>query len=388
MPARTSSGRSTRTRSGPGRGGPGKSGPAKKRRPASTGRGRGRAAPPPKTADPILILFGWLGSLLAGLWMVAAHAVGGVARAFGNSARDMDPLHRRDGVGLAYLAGAIVVAATTWFRMDNLLGRAMSDVTRGLFGSAAWLLPILLGLLAWRYLRHPERNAQTGRMVIGWTAFMLGALGLIHIAAGTPHPSAGAIAMRSGGGLIGFAVSAPLVAAITPWAAAPLLALVSGFGLLVITGTPLHRVPDRLTELRAFTQRSAPGQDAADGDEDALGGLTRPLTRGGRKRPQAIEAGDNHRPYDTPIVGDGPDGRGGVLGAAAGRLRRGGRRCQAGGGRRRAGRGPGRVAAGRAGLRAVGRRCPGGGPGWPGRRGGHPGARRGGPGRGWAGGGR
>ena len=322
MPARTSSGRSTPARSRPGRGGSGKSGGAKKRRPASNSRGRSQAAAKQKTADPILILFGWLGSLLAGLWMVAAHAVGGVARTFGNSARDMDPLHRRDGVGLAYLAAAIVVAATTWFRMDNLLGQAMSDVIRGLSGSAAWLLPILLGLLAWRYLRHPERNAQTGRMVIGWTAFMLGALGLIHIAAGTPHPSAGAIAMRSGGGLIGFAVSAPLVAAITPWAAAPLLALVSGFGVLVITGTPLHRVPDRLTELRAFTQRSAPGQDAADGDEGAVGGMTQTLPRGGRKRPQAIEAGDNHRPYDTPIVGDGPDGRGGVLGAA-GRLRRG-----------------------------------------------------------------
>jgi S-DNA-T family DNA segregation ATPase FtsK/SpoIIIE len=311
MPARTSSGRSTQSRSGPARNASGKSGStksnAKKRRPSGNGRGRSQPAPPPKTADPILILFGWLGSLLAGVWMVAAHAVGGVARAFGNHARDMDPLHRRDGVGLAYLAGAIVVAATTWFRMDNLLGRAMSDVIRGLFGSAAWLLPILLGLLAWRYLRHPERNAQTGRMVIGWTAFMLGALGLIHIAAGTPHPSAGAIAMRSGGGLIGFAVSAPLVAALTPWAAAPLLALVSGFGLLVITGTPLHRVPDRLNELRAFTQRPAPGQDPADGTEGTVGGL-RPLTRG-RKRPQAIEAGDNHRPYDTPIVGDGPGGR-------------------------------------------------------------------------------
>ena len=383
MPARTSSGRSTQTRSRPGRGGPGKSGPAKKRRPASNGRGRSQAAPPAKTADPILILFGWLGSFLAGLWMVAAHAVGGVARAFGNSARDMDPLHRRDGVGLAYLAGVIVVAATTWFRMDNLLGRAMSDVIRGLFGSAAWLLPILLGLLAWRYLRHPERNAQTGRMVIGWTAFMLGALGLIHIAAGTPHPSAGAIAMRSGGGLIGFAVSAPLVAAITPWAAAPLLALVSGFGLLVITGTPLHRVPDRLNELRAFTQRPAPGQDVADGAEDAVGGLTRPLTRGGRKRPQAIEAGEHHRPYDTPIVGDGPDGRGGVLGAAAGRLRRGGADAS----RPKtvpAGRGPGRVAAGRAGLRAAGRR-PRGSPGWSGRPGGHARACRG-PGRGRAGG--
>ncbi len=310
MPARTSSSRTTQRKPSQSRKGPGKSGNAKKRRPASNSRSRGRGrgqtrSAQPKTADPILILFSWLASLITGVWMIAAHAVGGVARAFGNHARDMDPLHRRDGVGLAYLAGAIVVAATTWFRMDNLIGRAMSDVIRGLFGSAAWLLPILLGLLAWRYLRHPERNAQTGRMVIGWTAFMLGALGLIHIAAGTPHPSAGAIAMRSGGGLIGFAVSGPLVAALTPWAAAPLLALVSGFGLLVITGTPLHRVPDRLNELRAFTQRPEPG---ADGAEDAVGGLTRPLTRG-RKRPQAIEAGDNHRPYDTPIVGDGPGGK-------------------------------------------------------------------------------
>ena len=311
MPARTSSSRSTQRRPGQGRNGPGKSGNAKKRRPASNSRSRSRGqtrSAQPKTADPILILFGWLASLISGVWMVAAHAVGGVARAFGNHARDMDPLHRRDGVGLAYLAGAIVVAATTWFRMDNLVGRVMSDVTRGLFGSAAWLLPILLGLLAWRYLRHPERNAQTGRMVIGWTAFMLGALGLIHIAAGTPYPSAGAIAMRSGGGLIGFAVSAPLVAALTPWAAAPLLALVSGFGLLVITGTPLHRVPDRLNELRNFAQRPEPGLDEPDVAGDVAGGLTRPLTRG-RKRPQAIEAGDNHRPYDTPLVGDGPGGR-------------------------------------------------------------------------------
>src|SRR5580692_3260752 len=131
MPARTSSSRTTKRRPSQGRKGPGKSGSAKKRRPAGKSSGRSRPAAQPRTADPILILFGWLGSLITGLWMIAAHAVGGVARAFGNHARDMDPLHRRDGVGLAYLAGVIVVAATTWFRMDNLIGRVMSDVIRG-----------------------------------------------------------------------------------------------------------------------------------------------------------------------------------------------------------------------------------------------------------------
>ena len=115
-------------------------------------------------------------------------------------------------MGLAFLAAALMVAATTWFHMGNLAGRMMSDVVLGGFGSAAWTVPLLLGLLAWRFLRHPDRNAQTGRMVIGWPA-----------AAGRPRPgahrgrhaapAAGAGAIRSGGGLIGFFASAPLVAA-------------------------------------------------------------------------------------------------------------------------------------------------------------------------------
>jgi S-DNA-T family DNA segregation ATPase FtsK/SpoIIIE len=327
--SRNATSRSGQSRSGQNRSGQNRSGkkPAGRtrtgqgrKRPASKRRPRGTAArPSQRTADPILILAGWLGRLVAGIWMVAAHAAGFGARGFGRSARDLDEAHRRDGLGLAFLAAAFVVAATTWFHLHNVAGRLLSDVFLGAFGSAAWTVPLLLGLLAWRFLRHPERNAQRGRMVIGWTCLLLGGLGLVHIAAGTPQPGAGADAMRAGGGLIGFFVSAPLVAALTPWIAAPLLALVSGFGLLVITGTPVHRVPDRLAELRGFTQRA--GDTLIYDDEDETGefegpATAGPLPRGGRKRPPAIEAGDHHRPYDTPILGDGPAGK-------AGRLRRG-----------------------------------------------------------------
>jgi S-DNA-T family DNA segregation ATPase FtsK/SpoIIIE len=330
MPARTRQGqsrsgpsRSGQKRSGQNRSGQNRSGQGRKR-PASKRRSRRAAArPQQRTADPILILAGWLARLVAGLWMVAAHAVGFGARRFGNSARDLDPLHQRDGVGLGFLAAAFVVAATTWFHMHNVAGRLLADVFLGAFGSAAWTVPLLLGLLAWRFLRHPDRNAQTGRMVIGWSCLLLGGLGLVHIAAGTPQPAAGESAMRSGAGLIGFFVSAPLVAALTPWIAAPLLALVSGFGLLVITGTPVHRVPDRLAELRGFAQRmgDADPEDAADGPAGEIEGSATagPLPRGGRKRLPAIEAGEHHRPYDTPILGDGPGGKA----AGAGRLRRG-----------------------------------------------------------------
>ncbi len=309
-PSRT--GRKRRNRSGQNRSGekwPGQG----RRRTAGRGRTRGAGARTShRTADPILILAGWLVRLVAGLWMVAAHAAGFVARRFGKSARDLDPLHQRDGVGLAFLAAAFIVGATSWFHMHNFAGRLLAGLFLGAFGSAAWTVPLLLGLLAWRFLRHPDRNAQTGRMVIGWSCLLLGGLGLVHIAAGTPQPSAGESAMRSGAGLIGFFVSAPLVAALTPWIAAPLLALVSGFGLLVITGTPVHRVPDRLAELRGFAQRGdlGPG-DAGDDPAAEIEGsaTTGPLGRGGRKRPPAIEAGEHHRPYDTPILGDGPRGK-------------------------------------------------------------------------------
>ena len=61
--------------------------------------------------------------------------------------------------------------------------------------------------------------------------------------------------------------------------------------------------------------------DEDDGDPGEIegSGAAGRLPRGGRRRPQAIEAGDHHRPYDTPILGDGPGGKA----AGTARLRRG-----------------------------------------------------------------
>jgi S-DNA-T family DNA segregation ATPase FtsK/SpoIIIE len=233
--------------------------------------------------------------------MGLAHTLGVAVRAFGRSARDLDPLHRRDGAGLAALAAAIVTSTVAWWHLRGPLGRVLTAVIGGVFGSGAWCIPVLLALLAWRLLRHPDKNADTGRMVIGWTALIIGALGLVHMAYGTPGPADGMTAMRAAGGFIGYAASAPLVAALTPWAAAPLLALVTGFGVLVITGTPLHRVPGRLAELHGFARRRQSEDTGSDGDgqQPAAG----QLGRAGRRRQQAIETGEHERPYDTPLLG-------------------------------------------------------------------------------------
>jgi DNA segregation ATPase FtsK/SpoIIIE, S-DNA-T family len=284
----------------------------------------GRRYTPPPPTNPIVILIGWVASAVSGVWMALAHTAGAAVRAAGRNARDLDPAHRRDGAGLAVLGLAIIMAAVTWFRLGGTVGHGLSAVVRDSFGSAAWVLPVLLGLLAWRYLRHPDRNADTARMIIGWAALIIGGLGLVHIAHGTPRPADGLTAVRGAGGLIGYAVSAPLVAALSPWWATPLLALLTGFGLLVITGTPLHRVPARLAELHGFvTGRPAEDGAAAGAAGDEPGRARRPLPRGGRKRQEALEAGDHDRPYDSPLIGGilpkgaGQDGRHGT--APAGR---------------------------------------------------------------------
>jgi S-DNA-T family DNA segregation ATPase FtsK/SpoIIIE len=258
------------------------------------------------SSNPILILIGWLLSGIAAVWMELASGVGYVARLFGDSARDLDPAHRRDGAGLAVLAAAIIAAGTAWWGIGSGAGKALTALIRGGFGIGSWTLPILLGLLAWRLLRHPDKNAHTGRMVVGWTAFLVGALGIMHIALGSPDPSAGTAAMQSSGGMIGFAISAPLQALLTTWAAIPLLALLAAFGVLVITGTPLHRVPERFAEIAFLIRRSVRGaeDELVEDDGGAAAGELPAGPRSGRRRSSgAIEAGEHDRPYDTPLLG-------------------------------------------------------------------------------------
>ncbi len=250
--------------------------------------------------------------MIAAAWMVAAGAVGFAARAIGRGARDLDPYHRRDGLGLLTLGVAVVLAASLWGRMGNTAGRAIRTAATDGFGSLAWVIPVLAVLLAWRFLRHPDRNTETVRASIGWTALLLGAAGLIHMAKGTPRPSGGEHAVRAAGGFVGYVMSGPLAAAVTPWVAALLLALLALYGLLLISGTPVHRIPERLAELRVMfgyaRPQAGPDGDDLEIDEDYEAGTGRTvrrvrgqIARQIRLRP-AIEAGEHTKPYDTPLI--------------------------------------------------------------------------------------
>src|SRR5215469_7737990 len=282
--ARPRGGTATRTRSPARSGGSARGRAAARRRTTRRGRQSGRryAAPAP-SSNPFVILAGWVVALLAAIWMGLAHTVGTTARAVGDNARDLDPMHRRDGVGLAALCAAIGCAVAIWWDAPGPL-RPVSLAIRGLFGSASWTLPILLSLLAWRYLRHPDRNADTARMVIGWIALLIGALGLVHVASGTPGLTAGVSAIRSSGGLIGYTVSAPLVAVVTKWAA-------------------VHRVPERIADIRNWLLRFIDADAAAEAAAAGTGGTGgRPQAKLARRRSDTLEVGARDRAYDTPLL--------------------------------------------------------------------------------------
>lgn len=85
--------------------------------------------------------------------------------------------------------------------------------------------------------------------MIGLSALVIGVLGQVHIACGSPARSEGMQAIRDAGGLIGWGAATPLSYTMTDVLAVPLLVLLTVFGLLVVTATPVNAIPQRLRQL-------------------------------------------------------------------------------------------------------------------------------------------
>jgi len=245
---------------------------------------------------PVSRTFGALGRGLAAVWLAIAHALGAAIRGIGRSARDLEPEHRRDGAGLLLIGLALVVAAAVWWQPPGGFMELVRQVVNGSVGKVGWAVPLMLLFAAWRTLRDPEHNGPAGRQVIGWSAFGLGVLGIVHIANGNPQPEVGdASALQQAGGAVGFVISSLLLDLLrTPYVVVPLLALLAFFGVLIITATPLYQVPARLAALRD----KALGR-AAEGDPDDE--ETRPVRsrrRGADYEPEGDPA------YDSPVLED------------------------------------------------------------------------------------
>jgi len=221
--------------------------------------------------------------VLSAIWMFIAHALGGAIRFIFRGAKELDPAHRRDGIGLLLIVLALVSVTGVWMHLDNILGNSIYSLLAGAFGRLAIITPIFLIYMGGRMLRTPNESAATGRVTIGLVITLISVSGLIHILAGSPIFSDGATDMRSGGGWLGYAISTPLVALLTYWIATPILLLITCFGILVTTATPFSEVINRVRELFNGAQGMI---------ED----------RRARREEEAFEISEN-APFDSPVIG-------------------------------------------------------------------------------------
>ncbi|MET8310456.1 DNA translocase FtsK [Micromonospora sp. NPDC005173] len=241
------------------------------RQPAKKTRAPVRRRTTPARPGPAV----YVGRAVGALWMGLAHGMGWAVRAAGRqaaSARDLDPEHRRDGGGLLLFGLALLSAVALWFSGAGPVGARLADSIRLFLGAISVVVPVLLMIGAWRLMRQPADPAHRGRGLIGWGSLLVSTAALLQIGQDPIDP----VQRDFAGGLVGAGIGGLLERAVTAWVAVPLLILLLLFGLLVVTATPINKIPERLG-LLAGGLVAPPDATAEEADETAA--------RPARKRP-------------------------------------------------------------------------------------------------------
>ncbi len=254
-------------------------------------------------------LFAALGRAVSAFWLGLAHALGLVVRRIGHSARELEPEHRRDGVGLALIALAVVVAGAVWWQLPGRVGDTTRTMVNGSLGLLGWFVPLVLLGVGMATMRNPEKTGPAGRQLVGWGALVGGLLGLLHLAHGSPAGT-DTEALQGAGGAIGFVVGSLATDLLkSTYVVVPIFALLSVFGLLVVTATPVYQIPARLAGLRdRLLGRHQVGE--ADESAAAVPEQAAPLKRSRpRRRVGALSTDDDFTPegdpaYDSPVLTD------------------------------------------------------------------------------------
>ncbi|WP_181783148.1 DNA translocase FtsK 4TM domain-containing protein [Pseudonocardia pini] len=223
---------SSRTRSSS----PSRSGSARSRTPAK----RTPARRPPAKKQPDLIDKG-IDAVGRGVVKMTKSA----GRAAGRT-REIDPAHRRDGLGVLFIVLAVISAAGIWWGAGGPVGRGFSAGVGAVFGLAGALLPVILLIVGVVLMTTPSHPEARPRIAVGTLLLTLGVLGMIHLFSGSPDDPA---SWATGGGAVGYVAATPLASGLTAWVAVPVLLLLSFYAFLVLTATPVREVPNRVRRL-------------------------------------------------------------------------------------------------------------------------------------------
>ena len=184
---------------------------------------------------------------LSWAWRLISKILGNSIRFVFRSSKELDPAHQRDGIAFFVFIVALIAMAGTWFKLDNLLGRAVHSFLLGGIGRLAYIVPVIFVYFAYRLFKTPDESNELGRITIGTLLLLTSMTALIHIINGST--GTGTTAMRQGGGWVGYGVSTGLVALVTEILAIPILIIFFIFGLLVITKTPFSKVIGQISKL-------------------------------------------------------------------------------------------------------------------------------------------
>jgi DNA segregation ATPase FtsK/SpoIIIE, S-DNA-T family len=210
--------------------------------------------------------------VVARAWLGLAHMVGGVFRAFGPENLEKD--QRRDGFPFLLVLLAIAGAVVEWFLVGTDASALLSAYTvGGLVGRIAFVLPVLLLILAGWMFRHPSSVHDNGRIGIGFGLFVVCIAGFAHVLGGRPAPSSGLPALSTAGGLFGWMAGEPLALGLTDVGACIVLGILVVLSVLIVTKTPPNRIGRRLGDLYAWmfgAERAVrpEGEAAAEASDD------------------------------------------------------------------------------------------------------------------------
>ncbi len=301
MASRTS-GKGSQSTAGPSKQRAGRPGGAAKKtaaKPPAAKKAAAKKAPPKKAAaakrapakkavakKPAPSPTGGVYRAVRALWLGLAHGVGWFFRSMGRSAKSLDPAHRKDGLALALLGLGLIIAAGTWANLNGPVGDIVEMLVTGAFGRLDLLVPILVGGIAARVFFRPEQPEANGRIVIGLSALVVGVLGQVAIACGSPDQKDVA-GVRDAGGYLGWAASKPLLFMVGQTLSVALLVLVTIFGLLVVTATPVTAIPRRFKALGVRLGLLETYEPDADAFADEP--LPEPARKSRRSRSEALE---------------------------------------------------------------------------------------------------
>jgi DNA segregation ATPase FtsK/SpoIIIE, S-DNA-T family len=137
---------------------------------------------PPHEPSPIVTAIKGIGRGLKRLWLVGARWLGSAVRAIGRGAaatRDIDPVHRRDGIAFGLIALAVVCAIGSWLQAAGPVGAVADDAVRVWIGALAIVFPIALVVVAIILMRTEPDPEQRPRRIAGGVAVILSITGIL-----------------------------------------------------------------------------------------------------------------------------------------------------------------------------------------------------------------